>query len=194
MLTCPCLRVPTRLVGLRATNLGDTSPFFPGMLLFLQLVLDKMVEKNWNRNQPLEEDLFGKTILVVKKKFGLVWAIHSASERKAPSIFGVSCFETKAMRCVFLPRRSSSSRRVRRRRRRGKFPMGRPRFLRGSCFLFYGCGSKPMGSHFGAGAPIFRTYFSGWIESDVDWGYDSDFDPWPYISLPMTRRLHLGII
>ena len=26
----------------------------------------------------------------------------------------------------------------------------------------------------------FRTYFSGWIESDVHWGYDLDFDPWPF--------------
>ena len=25
----------------------------------------------------------------------------------------------------------------------------------------------------------FRLYFSGWIESDVHWGYDLDFDPWP---------------
>ena len=25
----------------------------------------------------------------------------------------------------------------------------------------------------------FRTYFSGWIESDVHWGFDLDFDPWP---------------
>ena len=25
----------------------------------------------------------------------------------------------------------------------------------------------------------FRTYFSGWIESDVHWGYDLGFDPWP---------------
>ena len=24
----------------------------------------------------------------------------------------------------------------------------------------------------------FRTCFSGWIESDVHWGYDLDFDPW----------------
>ena len=41
-----------------------------------------------------------------------------------------------------------------------------------------GCGSKPMGSHFGVGAPPhFRTYFSGgW---DVHCGYDLDFDPWP---------------
>ena len=31
---------------------------------------------------------------------------------------------------------------------------------------------KPMGSHFGVGAftTHFRTYFSGWIESDVHWG------------------------
>ena len=25
----------------------------------------------------------------------------------------------------------------------------------------YGCGSKPMGSHFGVGAPPIRVYFSG---------------------------------
>ena len=32
--------------------------------------------------------------------------------------------------------------------------------------------SKPMGSHFGVfGAPIF-VFFTGWIESDVPWGYD----------------------
>ena len=29
----------------------------------------------------------------------------------------------------------------------------------------------------------FRTYFGGWIESDVHWGYDLDFDPWPNVSL-----------
>ena len=29
-----------------------------------------------------------------------------------------------------------------------------------------------------------RTYFSGWIESDVHWGHDLDFHPWPGI----TRR------
>ena len=30
-----------------------------------------------------------------------------------------------------------------------------------------------MGSHFGVGefTTHFRTYFSGWIESDVHWGY-----------------------
>ena len=26
----------------------------------------------------------------------------------------------------------------------------------------------------------FRTYFSGWIESDVHWEYDLAFDPWPH--------------
>ena len=26
--------------------------------------------------------------------------------------------------------------------------------------------------------PFFRTYLSGWIESDVHWGYDLGFDPW----------------
>ena len=40
----------------------------------------------------------------------------------------------------------------------------------------FGCGSKPMGSHFGVGEFTTHvcTYFSGWIESDVD------FDPWPF--------------
>ena len=32
-----------------------------------------------------------------------------------------------------------------------------------------GCGSKPIGSHFGVGAPPIS----------VHWGYDLDFDPWP---------------
>ena len=47
-----------------------------------------------------------------------------------------------------------------------------------------GCGPKPMGSHFGVGdfTTHFRTYFSGWFESDVDWGYDFDSDPWPVVS------------
>ena len=42
-----------------------------------------------------------------------------------------------------------------------------------------GCGSKPMGSHFGVGefTTHLRTYFSG--DWDVHWGYDLDFDPWP---------------
>ena len=32
------------------------------------------------------------------------------------------------------------------------------------------------------GTTRFRTYFSGWIESDVHWGItDSAFDPWPYV-------------
>ena len=45
-----------------------------------------------------------------------------------------------------------------------------------------GFGCAVLGSHFGVfGAPThFRTYFSGWIESDVHWGYDLDFDPWPF--------------
>ena len=43
--------------------------------------------------------------------------------------------------------------------------------------------SKPMGSHFGwqvNSPPILVVYCSGWIESDVHWGCDLDFDPWPY--------------
>ena len=44
-----------------------------------------------------------------------------------------------------------------------------------------GCGSKPMGSHFGLGefTTHVGTYLSGWIESDAHWGYDLGFDPWP---------------
>ena len=45
-----------------------------------------------------------------------------------------------------------------------------------------GCGSNHW-YHSGVGefTTHFRTYFSGWIESDVHWGYDLalDFDPWP---------------
>ena len=37
---------------------------------------------------------------------------------------------------------------------------------------------KPMGSHFGVGAPSILVYFSG--DWDVHWGYDLDSDPWPY--------------
>ena len=42
--------------------------------------------------------------------------------------------------------------------------------------------SKPMGSHFGVGAP-FRTYFSG--DWDVHWGYGllTSFDQWPNMTL-----------
>ena len=40
----------------------------------------------------------------------------------------------------------------------------------------YGCGSKPMGSHFGVGAP--PAFFCG--DCDVHWGYGRDFDPVPY--------------
>ena len=32
--------------------------------------------------------------------------------------------------------------------------------------------------HFGVGATHFSTYFGG--DWDVHWGYDLDFDPWPY--------------
>ena len=37
-----------------------------------------------------------------------------------------------------------------------------------------------LGSHFGVGefTTHFRTYFSG--DWDVHWGYDLDFDPWPF--------------
>ena len=39
--------------------------------------------------------------------------------------------------------------------------------------------------HFGVGefTTHFRTHFSGWIESVVDWGLtdlDLDFEPWPH--------------
>ena len=35
--------------------------------------------------------------------------------------------------------------------------------------ILIGCGSKPMGSHFGVGAPPILVYFSG--DWDVHWGY-----------------------
>ena len=38
--------------------------------------------------------------------------------------------------------------------------------------------SRPMGAHFGVGAPPIFVYFSG--DWDVRWGYDLDVDPWPY--------------
>ena len=43
----------------------------------------------------------------------------------------------------------------------------------------YGHGSKPMVSHFWDRCTThFRTYFSGWIESDAHWGLtDLGFDP-----------------
>ena len=35
----------------------------------------------------------------------------------------------------------------------------------------------------------FRTYFSGWIESDVHWGLtDLDFDPWPCVKMGLVAR------
>ena len=37
---------------------------------------------------------------------------------------------------------------------------------------------------------IFGTYFSGWIELDVRWGYGiRDFDPWPLPWLPWQSRV-----
>ena len=47
-------------------------------------------------------------------------------------------------------------------------------------FQTHGCGSKPMGSHFGVGefTTHLKTYFGG--DWDVHWGYDFDFDPWPH--------------
>ena len=43
--------------------------------------------------------------------------------------------------------------------------------------LRYGCGSKPI-PFWGRCTTHFRTYFGG--DWDVHWGYDLDFDPWPY--------------
>ena len=47
-----------------------------------------------------------------------------------------------------------------------------------------GCGSKPVGSHFGVGefTTQIRTYFSG--DWDVHWGYGI-FDPWPSKLIPL---------
>ena len=44
----------------------------------------------------------------------------------------------------------------------------------------FGCGTTPMVPLWGRCTTHFRTYFSGWIESDVHWGYDLAFDPWPF--------------
>ena len=41
----------------------------------------------------------------------------------------------------------------------------------------YGCGSKPMGSHFGVGE--FTTHSRAYVSGDWD---DLDFDPWPYVN------------
>ena len=38
----------------------------------------------------------------------------------------------------------------------------------------------------------FRTYFSGWIESDVYWGYDLDFDPLPPPAVGMGQNETIG--
>ena len=46
----------------------------------------------------------------------------------------------------------------------------------------FGCGCQnqwdPSFGVFGELATHFRTYFSG--DWDVHWGYDLDFDPWPF--------------
>ena len=34
----------------------------------------------------------------------------------------------------------------------------------------------------------FRTSFSGWIESDVHWGYDLAFEPQPGLDLCLGRK------
>ena len=50
------------------------------------------------------------------------------------------------------------------------------------CVKPYGCGSQNrFGIPFWLVPPMERTDFSGWIESEVHWGYDLDFDPWPYV-------------
>ena len=54
-----------------------------------------------------------------------------------------------------------------------------------------GCGSKPMGSHFGAfGAPPMLVYVSG--DWDVHWGYDLGFDPWPCVHRSMGGTRDAG--
>ena len=42
----------------------------------------------------------------------------------------------------------------------------------------YSCGSKLTVPFWGRRTTHLRTYFSG--DWDVHWGYDLDFDPWPY--------------
>ena len=53
----------------------------------------------------------------------------------------------------------------------------------GQNLLKHGCGSKPMGSHFGVGAPPILIYFSGdWdVHLGCSSGYDLAFDPWPHV-------------
>ena len=47
---------------------------------------------------------------------------------------------------------------------------------------------QTMGSHCGVSAPPILIYFSG--DWDVHWGYDLDFDPWPYIGGHAHLVLH----
>ena len=46
-------------------------------------------------------------------------------------------------------------------------------------YMHKGCGLKPMVPCWGRCITQFSLYFSG--DWDIDWGYDLDFDPWPYV-------------
>ena len=48
---------------------------------------------------------------------------------------------------------------------------------------------KTNGIHLGLGTPPILVYFS--VDWDVHWGYDLDFDPWPYLLLTL-RASFLG--
>ena len=52
------------------------------------------------------------------------------------------------------------------------------------CYLAAG---QDQWYHFGVGAPPILVYFCG--DWDVHWGYDLDFDPWPFTKtiLSMTH-------
>ena len=51
----------------------------------------------------------------------------------------------------------------------------------------YGCGSKPMVPFRGrCTTHVTLVYFCG--DWDVHWGYDLDFDPWPYLALEKTPK------
>ena len=68
----------------------------------------------------------------------------------------------------------------------GQFHAGFPEqlTLRGPILFLrmnsFGHGSKPLVLFWGRCTTHFRIYFSGWIESDVHWGYDFDVDPYPF--------------
>ena len=77
------------------------------------------------------------------------------------------------------PRKSSrkAKRRSRKKTRRRTRRSDAHRLPNGFCHsikariavVLSGCGSKPMGSHLGVGAPLILVYFSG--DWDVPWGY-----------------------